>query len=79
MHENRILFSNLGKKKGKLLASFFAAGAALATQTLRCSGALQRPAVGLKSTALQRCGAFQNPALQRCSACPSLSQPWAIT
>jgi hypothetical protein len=32
-----IFFSNLGKKKGRLLASFFAA-AALVTQTLRCSG-----------------------------------------
>jgi hypothetical protein len=28
--------------------------------------------VGLKRTALQRCGAFQNPAVQRCSVCPSL-------
>ncbi len=39
-----------------------------------CSGALQHTVVGPKMTALQRCGAFQNPALQRCSALQRTAQ-----
>jgi hypothetical protein len=65
-----LFFSNLGNKKVKLLAFFLAAAA------LRCSAghsyhALQRAAVDQKTTVLQRCGAFQNPVLQRFAG-PSL-------